>query len=183
MRLLGVAAVAAGMALSGCVSKTGNGYSFIVDTWIGSPEINLVRSWGAPTRTYEAGGSRFVEYVDRRTVSYSGTAPTYHVGTDYFGNPTVDVIGGIAPSTVTYTCRTTFEISRGVIVGWNTSGNDCIAYPPTAEELCEGADAACLPAAQTCLRQTPDPRRVLDLEPCMRQFGFREDGGAAFVRV
>lgn len=111
-------------ALSACATTAG--YEKILNTWIGSQEIDLVRSWGPPQQTYEVGGRRFLVYSSRRTVYLPGTAPTYQ--TTIVGNTAyTNAIGGSPGMAVDKTCITIFELEGTRIVSWSHKGNDCKA--------------------------------------------------------
>ncbi len=52
--------------LGGCAT-TGK-YETVLDTWIGSGEVELVKAWGPPQSVYEVGGSKFLTYSTRRNI-------------------------------------------------------------------------------------------------------------------
>ena len=127
MKSLGLV-IAVALLTAGCqtVQRTAD----TNDLWIGQEEILLVRVWGVPDRTYETSGHRFVVYVSQRTVTNPGVPGTYIAIPSGSGPQQYQLVGGIPPSTQTYTCETTFELVGTRIVGWQTSGSGCRSLPP-----------------------------------------------------
>jgi hypothetical protein len=110
------------LILAGCAT-TAN-YEKMLDTWVGAPELELVRSWGPPIRSYETSGRKFLVYQSNRNVVIRGTAPSYtttFVGNTAFINP----VGGSPSRNVEFKCQTTFELSEAKVVSWRYEGNDC----------------------------------------------------------
>jgi hypothetical protein len=85
--------------------------------WVGKPETNLVGIMGAPTRSYEAGGMKFLTYEDQRVEIVPGS-PYYGAGPFRYG-------GGIPPNAITLVCETTFTIAGGVVRAFSLRGNAC----------------------------------------------------------
>lgn len=113
-----------GLVVASCATTAG--YEKILDRWIGSDEISLVRSWGAPSRTYETGGSRFLGYVTQHDIYLPGTPATYTttvVGTTAITTPVMGTPG----YSMTTSCNTTFEIVGGKVARWSHQGSDCKA--------------------------------------------------------
>jgi hypothetical protein len=110
--------------VSGCA--TTEGYKKIVTSWVGSTEINLIRSWGAPQHSYKSGDTKFIVYNSSRNVHIPGTTPTYT--TTVIGNTAyTNTTGGTSAQNLQYSCETTFEIKNSKIVSWRFKGNDCKA--------------------------------------------------------
>lgn len=110
--------------LTGCAT-TAN-YEKILNSWVGADEIDLIRKWGSPHRTYETGGTKFLTYVSSRNVYLPGTAPTYQ--TTMIGNTAyTNRIGGTPGQNIGLSCVTTFELRNDKIVSWQWEGNDCKA--------------------------------------------------------
>jgi hypothetical protein len=108
--------------VSGCAT-TAN-YEKLLSTWVGSTELELIRTWGAPQNSYTAGDSKFVVYSTSRSFVMPGTNPTYT--TTFIGNTAItNSYGGAAGYNISLGCQTTFEISNGQIVSWSWQGNDC----------------------------------------------------------
>ena len=99
-------------------------YEKILDSSVGSPEVELVRSWGAPQQVYETGGRRFLTYSDSRQLTMPGTAPTYQ--TTVIGSTAyTSAIGGTPARNVNLNCETTFEVEGSLIIAWSHRGNSC----------------------------------------------------------
>lgn len=112
------------LTLTGCAT-TAN-YEKTLNSWVGSTELDLVRQWGAPQQSYEAGGRKFMVYTSSRNVYISGTAPSYT--TTVIGNTAyTNRVGGTPGQNIGLSCQTTFEISGDRIVSWRWQGNDCTA--------------------------------------------------------
>lgn len=127
MKRLGLV-VAFALLVAGC--QTVQSTASTNDLWIGQEELVLVRVWGVPDRTYETSGHKFVVYVSQRTVENPGIPGTYVPIPAASGPQQYQLVGGIPPSTHTYTCETTFELVGTRIVGWQTSGSGCTSLPP-----------------------------------------------------
>lgn len=85
--------------------------------WIGKPETALVGAVGVPTRTYEAGGMKFLTYDDQRVEILPGS-PGIGPGPFRYG-------GGIPPTATTLVCETTFTIEAGIVRAFSLRGNAC----------------------------------------------------------
>jgi hypothetical protein len=110
------------LGLMGCA--TTEKYEALLQTWIGSEEIDLVRSWGPPDQVYEVQDRKFIVYHSQRSVYIPGTSPSY--STSFIGNQAYTTQSGGSPGrTVDMRCATTFELKDGIIVRWSWKGNDC----------------------------------------------------------
>ena len=110
--------------LAGCASEAK--YETRLNTWIGQDELKLVRSWGAPERTYESGDSKFLQYSFGNTLVLPGTpsvASTSVTGTAAY----TTVSHGVPQQGLEYNCATTFEIKAAKIVDWSNRGNGCVS--------------------------------------------------------
>ena len=110
--------------LSGCAT-TAN-YEKILNSWVGSEEVDLIRKWGPPQQSYESGGHKFLAYSSSRNVYMPGTTPSYttmYIGNTAYTNP----VGGSPGYNIGMRCVTTFEIVENRIVSWRWEGNDCRA--------------------------------------------------------
>lgn len=117
-------AIAIAAILSACAT-TAN-YEKILQSWVGSEEIDLIRKWGPPQQSYETGGSKFLVYSSRQNVYMPGTAPSYQttvIGNTAYTNP----IGGTPAYNIGMACVTTFELANNKIVSWQWRGNACKA--------------------------------------------------------
>jgi len=52
--------------LAGCATSAK--YEAVLGSWVGSSELDIVRSWGPPAQAYEAGGRKFLVYSSSRNV-------------------------------------------------------------------------------------------------------------------
>lgn len=152
MRYLIAAAVLT--LLAGCA--TTKKYEENLQGWLGKPEQELVRAWGAPNSFYETGGIKFLTYAKTRQGFIPGAAPSYQ--TQVIGNTVVSTpMGGYPGRSITSQCSrhsghtahhssghtskhsghtthhssghtdTTFEVSAGVVSSYRFEGNDCKA--------------------------------------------------------
>jgi hypothetical protein len=85
--------------------------------WVGRPETELLGTMGAPTRSYDAGGMKFLTYEDRRVEIVPG-APFYGPGPFGYGD-------GFPPTATTLVCNTTFTVASGVVRAFSLRGNAC----------------------------------------------------------
>ncbi|MDO8888641.1 MAG: hypothetical protein Q7V16_08660 [Hydrogenophaga sp.] len=112
------------IALSACATTAG--YEKVLNSWMGSQELELVRSWGPPAQAYEAGGRKFIMYSSQRNVYIPGVAPTLR--TNVIGSTAyTSVVGGSPASNINMACSTTFELENSRVVSWSYKGNDCKA--------------------------------------------------------
>jgi hypothetical protein len=112
------------IALSACATTAG--YEKVLNSWTGSQEIDLIRTWGPPIQAYEAGGRKFIVYSSQRNVYMPGTAPTYQ--TSFVGNTAYTrAVGGTSATNIGMSCVTTFELEGSRVVSWSYKGNDCKA--------------------------------------------------------
>ena len=56
---------------------TQKGYAQLMESWVGSPEANLLNSpvWGIPDSSYVSGGTAYLKYISERTHTTPGRAP------------------------------------------------------------------------------------------------------------
>ena len=87
-------------------------------TWVGRPEVALVQVMGAPARTYETGGMKFLTYEDRRFEIVPGSPVYPGLGPFWYG-------GGFPPTAINLACDTTFTVSGGVVRAYSLRGNAC----------------------------------------------------------
>jgi len=110
---------------AGCATQAK--YKKVLDTWVGSSELDLIRSWGAPVNTYEAAGRKFIMYSSSYNVALPGNNPTYT--TNVIGNTAyTNSYGGTPGQNLLMICETTFEVEEGIIVKWSYRGNDCTTF-------------------------------------------------------
>ncbi len=130
------------LLVSACA--TVEGYRQIMRSWKGSTEERLVDSWGPPARVCtKPNGDRILTYFESRTVTTGGHQVTVPVTTEtrgtfdsrsgdrgsFFGTTTSYVTRTTPVHTDTYTCSTSFTVSKktGRISHWRFKGNDCRA--------------------------------------------------------
>ena len=87
--------------------------------WVGRPEIELVGMIGAPTRTYETDGMKFLTYQEQRVEIMPGSP--YYLDRGPFGYGG----GGFPPTARTLVCDTTFTIAGGLVRAFSLRGNAC----------------------------------------------------------
>lgn len=122
MKRLSILVVA--VLLSACATEAK--YQRVLDSWTGSDELDLIRSWGAPQQAYEAKGHKFLVYSNDQDVVIPGMAPTYQ--TNIYGNTAYTTsTGGTPAMNVNMNCTTTFEVVDGKIANWSYRGNNCAA--------------------------------------------------------
>jgi hypothetical protein len=95
-------------------------YESVLSPWSGAQEVELVRSWGYPDQSYEAGGRKFIVYESRRKLHLPGT-PAILGGegrSSSVGSPAMDI---------ELFCATTFELENSKVTAWSFKGNDCNA--------------------------------------------------------
>lgn len=112
------------MLTSACATE--GRYKNALNTWIGSPEINLIQSWGPPQQAYETGGHKFLVYSSNSSMFLPGSSPTYQ--TTVIGNTAyTNAYGGTPATNVALSCVTTFEIVNETVKNWRYQGNNCVS--------------------------------------------------------
>ena len=102
--------------LAGCASHALEQRQAYLQTLVGRSEADVVRALGVPTRTFEAGGVRFLAYDQSRLQVIPGYAPWgWGWGWGYATPPEVYQL----------TCETTFEILQGKVASFTLRGNAC----------------------------------------------------------
>jgi hypothetical protein len=97
---------------------------------IGKSETDLIRAQGVPSRTYDAGGHKFLAYTRSRIESVPGSpgfggygyGPYWGGG---WGGGWGGWGGGFPPEVIQRDCETTFEIANGTVLHWGFRGNAC----------------------------------------------------------
>lgn len=120
------------LLITGCAT-TAN-YEKILQTWVGSPVDNLVRSWGPPQSQYElSDGGKVIEYSNSSTATMGGYTTYQSVTTyNYDGTYSTSSVPTTTPTyNVQYSCRTIFDVDEnGTITSWRWEGNNCVADDP-----------------------------------------------------
>lgn len=98
-----------------------------LNSLVGQPETELVRRMGAPNRTYETGGHRFLTYDERQldvrpTFGYWGGfwGPSYYYGAGFY-----PYYGGGPARVLQWSCETTFDLANNRVQSWTLRGNGC----------------------------------------------------------
>ena len=112
MRL--IAALAASAVLCGCVNTVQQRELFLAQ-FVGQPEEQVLRQFGVPSRSYDAGGHRFLAYTEQSVDVVPGIGG-YGYGYGF---------GGLPPQVIQWVCETTFEIDSGRVVSFSLRGNAC----------------------------------------------------------
>jgi hypothetical protein len=110
------------MTLTACA--TTENYEKILRSWVGSSEIDLLRSWGPPNSQFYSSGTTFLTYERYGNVFIPGSDPTFRttrIGNTLYTNTT----GGSPSYNIPTSCRTIFEIRNTTIVSWRWEGNAC----------------------------------------------------------
>ncbi len=110
--------------LAGCAPAF-NRPAFLA-TLVGQPEAEVVRRLGVPSRTYEAGGRKFLAYAERRSEVITGGPffGGFGGGFGYYG-PGFGLYSAFPSEVIERGCETTFEISDGRVLTWSLRGNAC----------------------------------------------------------
>jgi len=139
-RLIPLAAL---LVLAGCETPSPEQRKQL-DSMIGQPEVNLIRQFGVPTRTFAANGHNFLAYIDNQT-SYTsggngwgwgwggggwgwGGGPGWGGGWGgWGGGPGGWGYGsnGWGGTSYSSSCQTTFEIIDGKVSAWTMRGEGC----------------------------------------------------------
>ncbi len=120
------------LCLASCV--VGPTRKQVLDGMIGQSETVMVRRFGVPTRSYDAGGHHFVAYVQQQQSVFPGDYGGFGFGGPGFGGLGYGGLGyggfggfygGFPTEVVQSACETTLEIDRGVVTGWSLHGDGC----------------------------------------------------------
>lgn len=110
------------LTLTGCVNPAERRAEreAILGAYVGQSESDLVRELGVPARVFEAGGHRFLAYIERRTEVLPGYAPfaPYRSGFGYGA--------GFPPEIIQRACETTFEVVSGKVSAYAVRGSACL---------------------------------------------------------
>ncbi len=91
--------------------------------WIGKPEVALLAAMGAPNRSYQTSGMKFLTYDDRRVEIVPGS-PAFGPG-PYFAPDPFWYGSGFPPTATTLVCDTTFTVAGGLVRAFSLRGNAC----------------------------------------------------------
>lgn len=97
-----------------------------LSAYMGRTELELVTALGVPTRDYETGGQKFLQYEEQRTVAL----PT----TGFVGGPFLGPYGrgfygggytGFGTAYAPVQCDVTFALREGRVAGYSFRGQGC----------------------------------------------------------
>lgn len=130
------------MALAACSGPTEEQRKQL-NSLVGKTEVDVIRAYGVPTRTYQADGHVFLAYIDNQTNYYPGSmgwgwgwgggpgwgggwggGPGWGWGGWGWGGGMMGG-GGFPPSVYNSVCQTTFELAAGLVTGWTMRGDGC----------------------------------------------------------
>lgn len=106
-----------------------------LDSMIGRPTVDVIRTFGVPTRQFTTGNHTFLAYISQET-DYSmpmgggwGYGPGWGGGWGYggwggYGGGWGGWGGGMGTA-YTYTCQTNFEVVNGIVSSWTMRGDGC----------------------------------------------------------
>jgi len=98
----------------------------VLNSWNGSPETDLIASWGAPTFVFEAGTTKYITFDRSLSTFLQGQAPTQYQTTT-LGYRRYTTAYNSQPSTeLNFNCMITFTIESGIIAGGQYEGNSCV---------------------------------------------------------
>jgi hypothetical protein len=114
----------------------------LLDSMVGRGEVEVIRTFGVPTRSYQAQGHEFLAYIDNET-NYvpggwgwgwggggpgwggGGWGPGWGGGWGGGGWGGGWGGGGWGGSYYSSSCQTTFEVIAGRVSGWTMRGDGC----------------------------------------------------------
>ncbi|MCR0982997.1 hypothetical protein [Roseomonas populi] len=109
------------LALAACA--TGPTLDQRLSTFVGRSELELVSALGVPTRHYETGGQKFLQYDEQRTVAFPagfGGGPFYGpYGRGFYGG------GFVGTTYAPVQCDVTFALNDGRVSGFSFRGQGC----------------------------------------------------------
>lgn len=128
MKFRNIAISAVILNLVGCM--TTEQFSQNMNSWIGIEESVLIQNLGVPSKSYiDSQDNKYIVYESESTVNVAGTPATYT--TQKIGNTYQTYkSGGVEPSQINLRCEVTFQLRDGVVLNWNSNGNNCVAPIP-----------------------------------------------------
>lgn len=143
MKVAPFLAIAALLGLSACEVPSLEQRK-VLDSMVGKNEVDVVRQFGVPSRSFQTQGHSFLAYIQNAT-EYTGGgggwgwggwgAPGFGYGGwgggfggygGGWGSPGFGYGGGGFPGTsYNVSCQTTFELVTGRVVGWTLRGDGC----------------------------------------------------------
>ncbi len=138
-RLVPLAALAVPLlALAACETPS-PAQRRLLDSMIGHSQVDLVRAFGVPSRTYSADGHTFLAYIDNESSYSPGIGPGWGWGWGGYGwgggggfgyggfggYGGYGGFGGFPPTYYNSVCATTFEITNDRVSSWALRGDGC----------------------------------------------------------
>ncbi|AQT04675.1 hypothetical protein [Acetobacter persici] len=111
-----------------------------LDSMIGKQAVDVVRTYGVPTRQFVSGNHTFMSYINQQTDysmpmsgwGYGGWGGGWGGGFGGWGGGWGGPGwgggwggGGWGGTAYTYTCQTNFELVNGVVSAWTMRGDGC----------------------------------------------------------
>ncbi|WP_458094105.1 hypothetical protein [Roseomonas sp. WA12] len=110
------------LALSACA--VGPTINERLSTFVGRSELDLVSTLGVPTRSYETGGQKFLQYEESRTVALPGGFAGGAWGP--YGRGFYGGFGGFGATTYApVQCDVTFALQGGRVSAYTFRGQGC----------------------------------------------------------
>lgn len=106
------------LTVSGCA--TPEGWSKVMNGWLGSSETQLVDQWGPPLRSYQINEKK-------KALTYVFDGGTTGVTTYSYGMASTSYSQNY--------CKTDFYVEDGIVNQWRSEGNMCKAYDPDRKPL------------------------------------------------
>jgi hypothetical protein len=101
--------------VSSCVAP-GPNINQSMAAWVGKTEGQLIASWGIPTKTYQTGNTKVLEWTNTAT-GYKTTSNC----NQYYCPPAPTV----NTRQVQYWCKQTFVLEGTIVRSWKWEGNSC----------------------------------------------------------
>ncbi|GBR44675.1 hypothetical protein [Neokomagataea thailandica] len=144
MKVAPFLAVAALLGLSACEVPTLEQRK-VLDSMVGKNEVDVVRQFGVPSRSFQTQGHSFLAYIQNATeytggggwgwggwgapgFGYGGWGGGWGGGFGGFGGGWGAPgwgYGGFPGTAYNVSCQTTFELVAGRVVGWTMRGDGC----------------------------------------------------------
>jgi hypothetical protein len=137
LRIRSISRLAALSLLGACASRTPEAFDQRMTSYIGRPEAELVAGLGVPSRSYEAGGRRLLQWDFMQQSSGPSIYPSIGLGFGSFGfgrggGSGVGLgtglgLGPIGGGGTPQGCSVVFETREGTVQGFTRNGPGCIA--------------------------------------------------------
>lgn len=108
--------------LTGCASEAN--FKNNVHSWLGATEQKLTATWGIPSRVYNSGDRKLLEYSSSSNIHMPGTQ---NYSTNYYGNTSYTNVYNNPGYNIPLNCVVTFQVYNGFVESYNYRGNNCVA--------------------------------------------------------